>query len=184
MFAVFFDAHRRGVERFVGWRLGPVMAEVDDVCAEVFLVALRRFDEVGKLPVSVARGWLLRVADYRCAHAHRSRFRRENAYRRIAHDPDVEGFDPFDDVYLEQLSDDGQIAQRTREVLATLSETHREVLQLELGGPLTGREIAEALGTSDVAGRLRRMRARRAFGAEYTRRFGWPGAALDESGRS
>ena len=85
-FASFYLAHRRGVERYVRWSVGAMAEEVDDVCADVFCVALRRFDEIADLPTATARAWLLRVAAHRCLmpKEHRSRFRRDRAYRRIA----------------------------------------------------------------------------------------------------
>lgn len=172
-FAVFFRVHRRGVERFVRWRIGGGTGEVDDVCSDVFYVALRRFDHVADLPESAARGWLLRVADHKCLKTHRSRFRRDRAYRRIATDDDRVGYDPFDDVFMESLGDDGQLAANAREVLAGLSDSHRRVLQLDLDGPISGKQMAEALGATEVAGRLRLMRAKRAFGDAYVQRFGW-----------
>lgn len=184
LFAVFFIEHHRGVERFVRWRIGTEMAEVDDVCSEVFFVALMRFDVLSDLPPSAVRSWLLRVAEHKCSNTGRSRFRRDRAYRRVAVDPETEGRDPFDDVYLQQLGDDGQLAERAREVIACLPERHREVLQLELDGPISGRAMAAALGTTEVAGRLRLMRAKRALGAEYERRYGWIEPRLNEEGAS
>ena len=146
---------------------------MDDVCSEVFVVALRRFDQISDLPSNTARGWLLRVANHKCLNVQRSRFRRDRAYRRVAVKPENDGYDPFDDVYLQRLGDDGPIAEHAREILACLPETIRTVLQLELDGPISGREMAVALNTTEGAGRLRLMRAKRAFGAEYAARYGW-----------
>lgn len=184
LFAVFFGAHRRGVERFVRLQIGTDLAELDDVCAEVFFVALRRFDLLHDLPLSTARGWLLSVANHKCSNVRRSRFRRDRAYRRVATNPANDGYDPFEEVHLQRVGDDVQIADQAREVLASLPETHRTVLQLELDGPISGRQMAVALGTTDGAGRLRLMRAKRAFGAEYARRYGWTGDRPDEGGGS
>lgn len=183
-FAVFFVVHRRGIERYVTWRVGTEWAEVDDVCAEVFVTALRRFDEISELAAPIARGWLIRVADHLCSRHHRSRFRQDRAFRRVASTRGADAYDPFDDVFVQRLADDGQLADQARVVLASLSETYQEVLRLELDGPITGREMAAALGTTETAARLRLMRAKRAFGAEYARRYRWSSEALCSEGPS
>ncbi len=170
-FANFYAEHRQGVERYVRWSVGA-MADVEDICAEVFCVALRRFDEIADVPPATARAWLRRVAVHGCLKEHRSRFRRDRAYRRFLICSDAGWYDPLDDGFLARLDDDGEVTRRAREVLASIPENHRQVLCLNMDGPLTGMQMAEALGVTQTAARLRVMRAKRAFGAEYMRRHG------------
>lgn len=179
-FAVFYDAHQGGIEALVRWRIGKEMAEVDDVCTAVFFAAFQTFDVLRDLPFEQARAWLVKTTKNLCANVLRSRGRKERARVRASAELDQQACDPFDEIWLDALSDDGQLEGRVYEVLEVLSETHREVLRLELDGPITGREMATVLGTTEVAARLRLMRARRACREEYIARFGWPWADVDE----
>ncbi|MFT3855247.1 MAG: hypothetical protein QM733_21310 [Ilumatobacteraceae bacterium] len=108
-FAVFFNAHQRGVESFVEWRIGRQMAEVDDVCIKVFSAAFESFDRLGDLPFVQVRGWLVVTARNICANVLRLRGRQDRAYGRAAAVLEHEPYDPFDDVWLDALADDGLV---------------------------------------------------------------------------
>ena len=169
-FALFFKTHRGCIERFVT-RAVSERSEVDDVCADVFLVALRRFEEVATLPEAAARSWLFRVAELRCLKDQRSRCRRDRAYGRAAATC-VPNDGPVDDVYL-RLADSVGRSDRVHVILASLHPSYREILEMcmEAGGP-TGRQLSEALGVTHLAVRVRLTRARHAFRTEYERVFG------------
>lgn len=175
LFADFFREHWAGVHRFAVRRLGPRLSAADDVCAEVFVVALKRFetDRLWDVAPSVARGWLIRVAWHKTLKEHGSATRWLRLSDRVQ-GATGEAYDPFDDVFIEVLSDGGQLAARAHAVIADLSEAHRRVLTLELDGPFSGKQLAEKLGTTDQGARLRLMRARREFAVVYLERFGWP----------
>lgn len=54
-FTAFFHTHFAAVRGRLRW-LGHSPADADDICAGVFAVALRRFDELRVLPEAQARG--------------------------------------------------------------------------------------------------------------------------------
>ncbi len=176
LFADFFRAHVAGVERYVQVHLSRDAASVEDVCAEVFVTALNRFerDRLWEQPTSVARAWLLKVAWHKCLHEYRSGYRQRRAAERFAEVVDAVPPEMVEDRVLDHLGDDGQVAAQARQVLSELDSKHRTVLELDLFGPLSGRELAMSLGVSHVAARLRLMRARRAFAEHWVRRFGSP----------
>ena len=169
-FTLFFESHRGCIQRFVT-RAVVERSEVDDVCADVFLVALRRFEEVAILPELAARSWLFRVAELRCLKDQRARCRRDLAYGRAAVTC-VRNDVPVDDVYL-TLADSAGRSDRVHVILASLHPSYREILEMcmDAGGP-TGRQLAEALGVTHLAVRVRLTRAKRAFRTEYERAFG------------
>jgi len=169
-FTNFFKTHRECIQRFVT-RAVSERSEVDDVCADVFLVALRRFEEVATLPETAARSWLFRVAELSCLKDQRSRCRRDRAYSRAAATC-VPNDGPVDDMFV-RLADSAGQSDRVHGVLASLHPSYREILEMcmEAGGP-TGRQLSEALGVTHLAVRVRLTRAKRAFRTEYERVFG------------
>lgn len=173
MFAAFVGAHRIGVERFASRKLGSDPAAVEDVCADVFVVALRRFDEISGLPDHRARLWLLRVTELRCLNHYRARSRRDRAYMRVATDP-LTGPDSFNELGFEFLESTSPIAERVQRALAMLSPAYQEVLRLDMFEDMTGPQIAKLLHTTPLAVRLRLMRAKRAFRQTFVEMFGPP----------
>lgn len=169
-FALFFGTHRRSIERFVRRAVGEG-SEVDDICADVFVVALRRFEEIANLPDSAARSWLFRVAELRGLEHQRSRCRRDRAYGRAAA-TFVPNERPVDDEYM-RFDRRVELSNRVHVVLALLQPSHREVLRIYMDADgQTGRQLAEALGVTHLVVRVRLTRAKRAFRAEYGRHFG------------
>lgn len=172
VFEAFFDAHRRGVERFVQTRMATNQADVEDVCADVFIVAWRRFGEVRAEPELGARRWLLRVAELRSNTHRRSGLRRDRMFGRVALEPIAD--DLLEELFVNDLHRRSEAAERVESVLAHLRSQYVEVLRLDMSSDLSGEQMAVKLGVSHVAVRVRLTRARHAFRAEYIRQFGEP----------
>lgn len=146
--------------RFVERRVHPSHAE--DVVADTFLVAWRRFDD---LPVDIGatRAWLFGIARKSLLNDRRSDARRTALAVRIADaTTPAPGMDPD---FVAGRIDVARAWQR-------LTTDHQEVLALVAWDGLTSTEAATVLGISPVAFRLRLSRARRAL-----RRFADLGAA-------
>ena len=148
-------------------------ADIDDVCSDVFMVAWRRFSEVCEAPDPAARRWLLRVAELRCLTVWRSHLRRDRAYERVAFDLEDTG-DLCEVMAVEEYDRRVDAVTQVETVLQSLGPSHVEVLRLDMEGQFSGLQMAQLLGVSHLAFRLRLMRAKRAFRAEHQRLFGWP----------
>ena len=122
---------------------------VDDVLAEVLLVAWRRREEMPADPLP----WLLGVAAKTVATRWRTEARREALRERVARQP------------LPALpSIDAEVRRREQqralaEALAALEERDRELLLLRYWDDLRPREIATALSLPSVTVRARLRRA-------------------------
>lgn len=177
VFLGFYGAHRRGVERFVQTRMDTNRADVEDVCSDVFEVAWRRFREVRAEPETAARSWLLRVAELRCLAQRRSRLRRYKAYERVELRPTPD--DLLEDLYVDDLQRRAEAHARVESVVAALAPSYVEVLRLDMSGRLSGEQMAEILGISHTALRVRLSRARSAFRTEHDRQYGPSGTDSD-----
>jgi len=113
---------------------------VDDVVADVFVVCLRRIDDLPDEPLP----WLYGVARKTLANERRKRARTASASVgvSVAHDPEPVG--------------DSALAA----AFAELGEADREVLRLVAWEGLSLRDAAVALGCSPVACRVRYHRAK------------------------
>lgn len=130
IYADHFDAVRAYVRR------RTAEAIVDDVVADVFMVALRRIDDVP----SAALPWLYGVARRTLANERR---RREGVLpAELAYDPEPTG--------------DPQLAR----AFAELSDADREVLRLVAWEGLSLGDTARVLECSPVAARVRFHRAK------------------------
>lgn len=153
--ALFLAAHP-DVLRFVARRAHPSHAE--DVVAEAFTAAWRRFEEVPARP-DEARAWLFGVARNCLLNTARSQGRREALAVRVAERGDVLALPDGDpDTVAERLD----LAAAWRR----LPEHEQEVLSLAVFEDLTSAQAARVLGTTPTAYRLRLMRARRALRRE------------------
>ncbi|ROR72859.1 RNA polymerase sigma factor [Bogoriella caseilytica] len=126
-------------------------AAVDDVVAETFLVAWRRWHELPADPADV-RPWLFAVARHTLANSHRGRRRSRAVAVRIAAQPDQ----PAED-------DATAVAQRVdlERAFRRLSSRDQEALALVAWDGLTPAEAARTLEISDSAFSVRLSRARR-----------------------
>ncbi len=146
-FEALFNEHATAVHRYVRRRAHE--ADVEDVVADVFVVAWRKFDEI---PKDFEQPWLFRTAWNVLANRHRK----------------------FIELPFEQLPDTpeaGDIAESVLEDLTlraawnTLSARDREVLRLVAWEGLNGTELAESLGISVSGAGVALSRARERFNA-------------------
>ncbi len=134
-FEQIYEAHRDAITAYVR-RRAPEDA-VEDVVADVFVVALRRIDDVPE----PALPWLYGVARKTLANARR-RARVVEGVREVVHEPEPAG--------------DPQLAR----AFAELSDADREVLRLVAWEGLSLRDAARVLECSPVACRVRYHRAK------------------------
>jgi RNA polymerase sigma-70 factor (ECF subfamily) len=119
-----------------------------DVVAEVFVVAWRRLQELPEEPLP----WLLGVARKTLANERRGS-RRRAALLDVLRETGVS--ESGDEMWRDKL------AQPLAEAFDRLSGTDRELVSLIAWDGLTTREVAQALGISHAACRVRLHRARR-----------------------
>ncbi len=150
-FRQFYERHYSAVLGYGLRRTDTSAAE--DIAAETFLVAWRRFDEVP----GDALPWLLTVARNLLANHRRSVVRRDATISRLRTEPDAAVRDAAD-----------QIAARddVLEAFQRLSETDREALALIAWDGLSGDRAARVLGCSVGAFWVRIHRARRRLARE------------------
>lgn len=129
---------------------------VDDVVAETYLVAWRRFDQVPEDP-SKALFWLYRVALYATKNSCRGDRRRQVLRDRLRSTTPTHGSPNLSAGPLEDETD--QLAS----AFASLSEDDRTVLLLAAWEGLTGPALATVLECSVGAATTRLSRARSRF---------------------
>ncbi|HSK91836.1 MAG TPA: sigma-70 family RNA polymerase sigma factor [Euzebyales bacterium] len=141
---------RRRVTAFV-IRRGTALADVDDVVADVYVVAWRRFDDVDwddPLP------WLIGVARNLLRNEQRTRRRTDALLQRLRSEarPQQVGSDAA-------LGHSDDI-RAVRRALADLSDRDRELLQLAAVEELSPTQMAVVLDCHAVTARVRLHRAR------------------------
>ncbi len=129
-----------------------------DVASETFLVAWRRLDDVPE--GDRARLWLYGTARRVLANQHRARHRRERLVARMR-DEVKPGIEPMD-----------ANSALAAAAFARLRAPDRELLALVAWEGLDAGEIAEIVGCSRNAARIRIHRARRRFARELARQGG------------
>lgn len=147
-FTRLFNEHSRALRRFTLRRLNDVKS-CEDVVADTFLIAWRRWDD---LPEHERELQLLYGIAYRVlSNQRRSRDRRERLRTRLSleRDPHSDG-DESDFV-------DAVIVRRA---LDQLRSTDRELLEFVYWERLTYREIAKIIGVSENAVGIRINRAK------------------------
>lgn len=146
--AGFRRLHARTSTRLYGYvRRYCLEADCDDVIAEVYLVAWRRWDELPAEPMP----WLLGTARRTIANHWRSRDRRERLAAELRGVQQLAAPDPAN-----------QAIERTDllRALAELNPDDREILLLVGWDGLTSAEAGAVLGVSAMAARARLSRAR------------------------
>lgn len=153
-------------------RTGPVLhgymrqlehdpRDVEEIVADVFMLAHQRSDELAPLADGQVRAWLFRTASNLGKNRARSKKRYRMLIERIMHsDLDLDSGDEF--LAVEERIDGAGRGAMTAEVVRSISEHHRRLLIMSALG-LTGPEIAAELGISDSAARKRLMHARNEF---------------------
>lgn len=151
--ALYGDAYG-DVLRFAQRRIHPSHAE--DLTADVFLVAWRRFDDAPERPDDL-RAWLFGIARHCLLNTRRGQGRRDALAVRVA--------ELVPSVGLAEGHDADLVAQRVDLAAAwrRLSETHQEALSLTVFEHLTSPQAGCVLGITAASYRLRLLRARRAL---------------------
>jgi RNA polymerase sigma-70 factor, ECF subfamily len=138
-------------------------ADAEDVCQDAFLTALEKLEECRE-PDRFA-GWLLRIVRNRALDLLESRARREGEpLERVAETASAD--DPGRD------AERSELRERLLSALGGLPQTQREVVLLHDLEGWRHREIAELLGTSEGAVRVRLHEARRRLRAALERNPG------------
>jgi RNA polymerase sigma factor (sigma-70 family) len=140
---VYLDCYA-AVQRYVARRVAP--EAVQDVVADTFLTAWRRYGELRGEPLP----WLLGIARRTAANYRRGGARRDALRTRLSNEPAAPGPRDLGD-------DDPHVAA----ALATLSERDREALTLVAWDGLEHRVAAMVMGCSSGAFTVRVHRARR-----------------------
>jgi RNA polymerase sigma-70 factor, ECF subfamily len=158
-FSAVFARHYPAVWRFVARRAWP--DAVDDVVAETFLAAWRRYDD---LP-SDALPWLLNAAGKCLANHRRAATRAEALKERLAAQSTPIRADATT-----------QSFERTAlvQAFASLTDTERALLMLTDWDDLPARHAARALGISAATASARIYRARRKLRAALAAGLGRP----------
>jgi RNA polymerase sigma-70 factor (ECF subfamily) len=152
-FEALYTAHYQAI---AGYVLRRVPAdEADDVIAQVFTVAWRRFDNVPPAPAD--RLWLFGVARNSVADQQRSQRRRLHLHARLFQDVVID--DP--QAPAGNLCGDPS-GEQVRAAMRGLRSADREALQLVLWDELSHAEAAAVLGCTPNAFELRYRRARNA----------------------
>lgn len=151
--ALYTDAYG-DVLRFIQRRVDPSHAE--DVAAEAFLVAWRRFDDAPRSPDD-QRAWLFGVARNCLLNATRGGRRRDALAVRIASISPPGGAGGADGE--EHIAGRLDVAA----AWARLTATQQEVLSLAVFEDLASPQAARILGITPASYRLRLHRARRAL---------------------
>jgi len=147
--------------------------DVDELWADVFLVAFRRVDELSELSEGEQRGWLIRTASYLAANHGRRRSSWRRMLDRLAREPLEQQSSPEEAVQrAEQRVEDDNTSRAVRATLNRLRAADRRVLVLDALGH-DGPSIGGQLGISAGAARKRLMVARIAFRQQF-------GAPADE----
>lgn len=150
-YRAFFAQSHPDLLRFAQRRVHPSHAE--DVVADAFLVAWRRFDEAPATPGD-QRAWLFGIARNCLLNARRGEQRRAALAVRVA------GAEPGEAGWTAD-----EIAERVDLVRAwhRLDAAQQEVLALTAFDDLTSAQAARVLSTTAAGYRLRLMRARRSL---------------------
>jgi RNA polymerase sigma factor (sigma-70 family) len=152
-FEALYTAHYRAI---AGYVLRRVPAdEADDVIAQVFTVAWRRFGEVPAPPGD--RLWLFGVARYTISDQQRSERRRVHLHARLTRDAETAASRP---AVPGHPAGEHPRGEQIRAALDALRPADREALQLVLWDELSHAEAAAVLGCSPNAFEIRYRRAR------------------------
>lgn len=166
-FSAAFRGHYPAVLAFARRRIGDTEAE--DVAAEVFTIAWRRWDDA---PEDV-RPWLFGIAKNVLSGQYRSGRRRDRLGEKARLQPPAEVPDHSDDV---------AASLDLRAAWSELSEEDREVIALVAWDGLSGAQAAQVLAISRMAYTARLSRARKRLRQHVASRELPAGRADDPSG--
>lgn len=152
-FEALYAAHYQAIAGYVMRRVAA--GEADDVIAQVFSVAWRRFGQVPPPPFD--RPWLFGVARNTVADHQRAERRRFHLHARLRSDAALRDE--------QATATQDTTSERVRAAIGALRPVDREALQLVLWDELSHAEAAAVLGCSPNAFELRYRRARSAVRA-------------------
>ncbi len=145
-FVNLWEAYAGAIYAFAARRISQSC--VEDVVADTFLVAWRRRDDVP----DKALPWLYGVA----GNVVRQSYRNDDRWRRLLERIGAETPSAV-------ASSENELSLEFRDALAVMDWEEREILLLVGWEGLTRREVADVLGTTPSAARMRLSRARRRF---------------------
>ena len=140
-----FDQHYRDVLAYAARRSS--FAEAEDIAAETFAVAWRRWPSA---PPDAVRPWLFGIARKVVANSNRSLRRRNRLSAKMSSLGELPGNDP-------QYGEHADVVQ----ALNALPASQREIIRLHCWEDLAVSEIAVVLGCSTNAASIRLHRAKR-----------------------
>lgn len=162
-------AHGRTV-RSVLARSERSREDVDELWADVFMVAFSRLGEISQLPVDLQRRWMIRTASYLLANHGRRKASWRKMLTRLSVEPLDQQLSPEDVVDQAQQSiEDNETSRAIAETLQQLRPPDRQVLVLDALGH-DGPSIGRHLGITSGAARKRLMIARIAFREHFAAR--------------
>lgn len=149
-FEALFDAHAAAVHRYLRRRVSNP-ADVDDLVADVFLVAWRK---LGEIPRDAELPWLYRAAWMELANQ-----RRKVVPLPVGGAADLEAGTPPEADPADRVIDNAEVAAAWQQ----LNPKEREILRLTAWEGLTGDALARAVGMSTGAAASALSRARSHF---------------------
>ncbi|MFT4744709.1 MAG: RNA polymerase sigma-70 factor (ECF subfamily) [Nitriliruptoraceae bacterium] len=155
-FADLYDQHVDAVYGFI-YRKVTHKQTTEDLTSDVFLRAFKsigRFEYQGKN----IRAWLFTIARNRVADHYKSAHTRRS--RSVDVTPDVVELGSNSP---ERITEGRVIARRLGEAMETLSDSHREIIELRFIHEMSTQEAAEVMGRSYEATKQLQFRALRAL---------------------
>lgn len=156
-FGVLVDKYKAGIFAYVYARINNFQ-DAQEVTQEIFISAFKGLHSLKRY--ESFSFWLFRIASNQCKRWIRSQIRHSQP-------ESIEDINPkmLDDSSIESYREE-ILDQSIREALNSLPETYREVLILYYFSDMDSNEIAESLGISPTAIRMRLSRAREQFKEE------------------
>ena len=160
--ARFEDLYERYHRQVGAYCARRATSDVQDLVAEVFLVAWRRIDQIPDGANALL--WLYGVAFRVLKRRQRTYVRKKRALDRLRSTVDVEFDTPTDVVVVQRYE-----YRLVREAASRLRNIDQEILRLTLWEELSHAEVAKVLDISVDAVKQRAHRARRRLSDEYRR---------------
>lgn len=155
-FEKLLNANRCAVERFVKYRIRSE-ADADDILQEVYLTAYQKFEQLKS--VSSFKPWIIRIARNKC----------NDYFRGKAVCPEIS----YDALIVRELSDsrhgvvETAVYQPVSDILNSLTDKDKQILNLYYWNELSQREIAKVLNLPLGTVKSRLYTAKRNFKNRY-----------------